>query len=178
MQIRRVVSIKNRDGKSVVASDGPSPSARALRHTPGFVSTPLWFTGASAQLTSDQSDAAVGFETLLPGPGETSFLIVTFPPDKVMMSSDFKPELAGPEFLEAIPGIAHAMEPENPGMHTTPTIDYGFVLNGEIWLELDDGKTVHLKEHDVVVQNGARHAWRNKSDKPVTMAFVLIGAKQ
>jgi hypothetical protein len=66
MQIRRVVSIKNRDGKSVVASDGPSPSARALRHTPGFVSTPLWFTGASAQLTSDQSDAAVGFETLLP----------------------------------------------------------------------------------------------------------------
>jgi hypothetical protein len=70
------------------------------------------------------------------------------------------------------------MEPENPGMHTTPTIDYGFVLNVEIWLELDDGKTVHLKEHDVVVQNGARHAWRNKSDKPVTMAFVLIGAKQ
>jgi hypothetical protein len=73
MQIRRVVSIKNRDGKSVVASDGPSPSARALRHTLGFVSTPLWFTGASAQLTSDQSDAAVGFETLLPGREKRAF---------------------------------------------------------------------------------------------------------
>ena len=61
-------------------------------------------------------------------------------------------------------------------MHTTPTVDYGVVLDGEVWLELDDGKTVHLKEHDVVVQNGTRHAWRNKGTKPATMAFVLIGA--
>ena len=57
MQIRRVVSIKNRDGKSVVASDGPSPSARALRHTPGFVSTPLWFTGASSPARRHSLDA-------------------------------------------------------------------------------------------------------------------------
>jgi hypothetical protein len=32
--------------------------------------------------------------------------------------------------------------------------------------------------HDVVVQNGTRHAWRNKNDKPVKIAFVLIGAKK
>jgi hypothetical protein len=30
----------------------------------------------------------------------------------------------------------------------------------------------------VVVQNGTRHAWRNKSDKPVKMAFVIIGARR
>ena len=36
-------------------------------------------------------------------------------------------------------------------MHTTQTIDYGIVLEGEVWLELDDGKQVHLKPHDVVV---------------------------
>jgi hypothetical protein len=30
----------------------------------------------------------------------------------------------------------------------------------------------------VVVQNGTRHAWRNKTDKPVKMAFVLIGAQR
>jgi uncharacterized cupin superfamily protein len=51
------------------------------------------------------------------------------------------------------------------------------VLEGEVWLELDDGKQVHLKPHDVVVQNGTRHAWRT-SDKPVKIAFVLIGAKK
>jgi quercetin dioxygenase-like cupin family protein len=61
-------------------------------------------------------------------------------------------------------------------MHTTPTVDYGIVLDGEIWLELDDDKTIHLKEHDIVVQNGTRHARRNKGGKPVTMAFILIGA--
>jgi hypothetical protein len=47
-----------------------------------------------------------------------------------------------------------------------------------VWLELDDGKQIHLHRHDVVVQNGTRHAWRNKSEKPVKMAFVLIGANR
>jgi hypothetical protein len=28
----------------------------------------------------------------------------------------------------------------------------------------------------VVVQHGTRHAWRNKSERPATLAFVLIGA--
>ena len=176
MQIRRVVTIKNNAGKSVVASDGPSPTARALKHTPGFVSAPLWFTELPAQKATDASDPAARFETLVPGPGGTSFMVITFPPDAVMMSPSFDPAAAGAEFVEATPGIAHAMEMDNPGMHTTPTVDYGIVLSGEVWLELDDGATVHLKQHDVVVQNGARHAWRNKGDKPVTVAFVLIGA--
>jgi hypothetical protein len=30
---------------------------------------------------------------------------------------------------------------------------------------------------DIVVQNATRHAWRNRGDRPVTMAFVLIGAE-
>jgi len=63
-------------------------------------------------------------------------------------------------------------------MHTTNTVDYGIVLEGEVWLELDDGKQVHLEAQDVIVQNGTRHAWRNKSDKPVKIAFVLIGAQR
>jgi hypothetical protein len=175
MSIRRVV-ITNASGKSAVASDGPSPAARELRYTPGFASTPIWFTGAPARIASAGVDAAAGLKTLLPSTGETSFMIVTFPPDSVMMSPSFDPAAAGAEFQEALPGIAHAMEPDNPGMHTTSTVDYGIVLDGEVWLELDDGETVHLKRHDVVVQNGARHAWRNKGDGPVTMAFILVGA--
>ncbi len=47
-------------------------------------------------------------------------------------------------------------------MHKTNTVDYAVVYDGEIWLELDDAKTVHLRRGDVVVQNGTRHAWRNK----------------
>jgi len=30
------------------------------------------------------------------------------------------------------------------------TVDYAVVYEGEIWLELDDAKTIHLKRGDVV----------------------------
>jgi quercetin dioxygenase-like cupin family protein len=77
---------------------------------------------------------------------------------------------------EKFPGRTQYMEPDNPGMHTTQTVDIGIVLAGDLWLELDDGDEVHLRAGDMVVQNGTRHAWHNKSDQPCTAAFVLIGA--
>ncbi|MEU6548978.1 cupin domain-containing protein [Streptomyces sp. NPDC046915] len=61
-------------------------------------------------------------------------------------------------------------------MHTTPTVDYGIVIEGEIVLELDGGRLTPLTAGDIVIQNGTRHAWRNHSDRPATMAFVLVGA--
>jgi mannose-6-phosphate isomerase-like protein (cupin superfamily) len=63
-------------------------------------------------------------------------------------------------------------------MHMTDTVDYGIVLSGEIWLELDDGAKVHLKPGDCVVQNGTHHAWRNRGSVPCLMAFVMIGTKR
>ena len=102
-------------------------------------------------------------------------MVVTFAPDLVLMSID--PVAGFQEFAEHIPDLAATMEPDNPGMHRTQTVDYGIVLEGEVWAELDDGKQVHLKPHDIIVQNGTRHAWRNKGDKPVKIAFVLIGAQ-
>ena len=44
--------------------------------------------------------------------------------------------------------------------------------------ELDAGNEVTLAPGDVVVQNGTRHAWRNRSTSPATMLFVLIGARR
>ena len=46
----------------------------------------------------------------------------------------------------------------------------------EVWLEVDDGNQVHLKQHDVVIQNGTRHAWRNHGDKVCRIAVFLVGA--
>jgi quercetin dioxygenase-like cupin family protein len=68
------------------------------------------------------------------------------------------------------------MEPDNPGMHTTVTIDFEYVISGRVVLELDDGATVELGPGDTVVQNGTRHAWRNPFDEPVTLLVVLVGA--
>jgi len=105
-------------------------------------------------------------------------MIVTFPPDSVMMNESFDPIAAGQEYMENFPGLAEKFEVDNPGMHRTDSVDYDILLDGELWLELDDGKEVHLKPYDTVIQNGTRHAWRNKSDKPATIAFVLIGAER
>jgi quercetin dioxygenase-like cupin family protein len=62
-------------------------------------------------------------------------------------------------------------------MYKTTTVDYAVVFEGEIWLELDDAKTIHLKKGDVVVQNGTRHAWRSEGTASATMLFFLNGAK-
>ena len=76
----------------------------------------------------------------------------------------------------ALPDMARWMEADHPGMHTTDTVDIDIVLSGEVWLEVDDGTEVRLQEGDVVIQNGTRHAWHNRTDEPVRMFAALIGA--
>ena len=61
--------------------------------------------------------------------------------------------------------------------HRTDSIDYATVIAGEIDMELDDGKNVHLKAGDVLVQRGTIHNWVNKGTAPCLVAFVLIAAK-
>ena len=103
---------------------------------------------------------------------------MTFPPSSVFADLSFDGEAARREALIRLRGLADHFEKEDPAMHKTNTVDYAVVYDGEIWLELDDAKTVHLKKGDVVVQNGTRHAWRNKGAAPVTMLFFLNGAKE
>lgn len=176
MKVRRVITGHDRNGKAIFADDRAVPRAKSYEHTPGFASAIVWATPARPAVPYDGTDPTPRLETLLPEPGGTRFLIVTFPPDSVMMESSFDPAAAGREHVEMNPGLAEKFELDNPGMHTTDTVDYGIVLQGEIWLELDDGRVTHLKQHDVVVQNGTRHAWRNKGNAPATLAFILIGA--
>ena len=64
-----------------------------------------------------------------------------------------------------------------PRNHRTDSIDYATVISGEIDMELDDGKSVHLKAGDVLVQRGTIHNWVNKGTAPCVIAFVLVAAK-
>lgn len=175
MKVRRVVT-GHSGGKSVFVSDSPAPRTRDFKSMPGQSSTVVWATPGRPVVPCNGAEVVSQEMPFLPETGGTRMLIVTFAPDAVLMSKDFDPAAAGQEFFEEAPDFAAKFEMDSPGMHTTDTVDYGIVLEGEVWLELDDGKQVHLKAHDIVVQNGTRHAWRNKTDKPVKMAFVLIGA--
>jgi len=173
---RRVVTI-TRDGRSAVATDGPVPNALHHAGIPGMLSSVVFRTAANPGISGTVEETAPVGGPLLPGVGETSLVIVQFPPDSVYLREDFDGALAGHEQVEFAPDFAARFEPDVPGVHTTDSIDYDIVLDGEIWLELDE-ETVHLRRGDVVVQHGTRHAWRNNGDAPATMAFVLIGARR
>jgi quercetin dioxygenase-like cupin family protein len=55
-------------------------------------------------------------------------------------------------------------------------VDYGTCLEGAVHLELDSGQEIRLTPGAWVVQQGTRHAWHNRCDKPALMCYVLIGA--
>jgi mannose-6-phosphate isomerase-like protein (cupin superfamily) len=165
----------NVDGKSAVQSD-EHMQAYEFKTVPGYEHTLIWINDRTPDLSGEQ-----GFErypeSVVPGPGGTSLHFVTFPPSSVFADPSFDGEAARDEALIRLRGLADHFEKEDPAMHKTNTVDYAVVHDGEIWLELDDAKTIHLKRGDVVVQNGTRHAWRNKGTQPVTMLFFLNGAK-
>jgi hypothetical protein len=178
MSIRRVIVSNGPDGRSLVQVDGGPPRAGEMDSLPGFAQALLWTTPASPAVGNGPVDDPTPLATWVPVPGGTHLMIVTFPPDAMMMRPEFNPEAFGMESLAKLPGLAERFEMDSPGMHTTDSIDYDVVLDGEIVLELDDGQTVQLAKHDVVVQHGTRHAWRNLSSKPATMLFVLVGANR
>jgi mannose-6-phosphate isomerase-like protein (cupin superfamily) len=171
---RRVVT-GNVKGKSVIQSDEPL-LAYEFNSVPGYEHTLIWVNPATPDLSKEQKFDRYP-DSVVPGPGGTSLHFVTFPPDSVFADPSFDAHAAQKEALVRLRGLADHFEKEDPGMHKTNTVDYSVVYDGEIWLELDDGETLHLRRGDVVVQNGTRHAWRNKGAKPVTMLFFLNGAR-
>ena len=172
---RRVVT-GNINGKSVVQGD-EALLAYEFKTVPGYEHTLIWVNPAIPDLSKEQRFDSYP-DSVVPGPGGTSLHFVTLPPGSVFADPSFDAQAAQDEALVRLPGLADHFETEDPAMHKTNTVDYSIVYDGEIWMELDDGETVHLKSGDVVVQNGTRHAWRNKGTKPVTMLFFLNGARE
>ncbi|KAM5468779.1 hypothetical protein MauCBS54593_004774 [Microsporum audouinii] len=68
------------------------------------------------------------------------------------------------DFAPGVPGL----------MHRTVSLDFAIILNGEIELELDNGVTKMVKQHDIVVQRGTIHSWNNKSNENVRVLFALL----
>jgi mannose-6-phosphate isomerase-like protein (cupin superfamily) len=171
---RRIVT-GNVDGKSLVKSDEPLV-AYQFKTIPGYEHTLMWVNPGVPDLNNEQRFDRYP-DSIVPGPGGTSLHFVTFPPGSVFADPSFDAEPSQEEALIRLRGLADHFEKEDPAMHKTNTVDYAVVYDGEMWLELDDGETLHLYRGDVVVQNGTRHAWRNKGNKPVTMLFFLNGAR-
>jgi len=174
MSVRRVVAGTDGHGRSVFLSDGVVPHSHEFATMPGQAQTRVWFTPGPPSTTIPVDEPTDNTGPVVPGPGGASFVIIRYAPDSVVASPDFDAAAAGQELATYAPDLARVFEPD--GMHRTASVDYGVVLDGEIWLELDDGAQRRLTPGDTVVQVGGRHAWRNKTSAPATVAFVLTGA--
>jgi quercetin dioxygenase-like cupin family protein len=59
-------------------------------------------------------------------------------------------------------------------MHRTLTIDYVFVLSGEVTMLMDIPPEVKLKAGDVVIQRNTMHSWRVDGTTPVSLLASLV----
>ena len=173
MKVRRVVTGHTPEGKATVASD-TEVEGITFTSMPGSEFHRLW--GADEVLTFPDDGSSPPAPNYFPPVGGFRFGLFTVPPQTEVQRDKIDLNLLMKEFEEKMPGAFQYMEPDNPGMHTTDTVDFEYVISGEVWLELDDGEQVHLKPGDTVVQSGTRHAWRNKGTEPCQMVFCLIGA--
>jgi hypothetical protein len=163
---RRVVT-GHRNGKGTILYDGPAPN-RKVRQASGLVSTLLWVTDESPADISGGADRAEREIGVPPPPRGSIFRVVEFPPGRKEMSRE--------AVLEEM-GLSHQSGSTHPGMHKTRSIDYAVVMEGEIDMILDDCE-VHLAAGDVLVQQGANHAWVNRGTQACRIAFVLIDAAE
>jgi hypothetical protein len=175
MTARRVVTGERADGKSVLVSD-QRVSPITVSAFPGTEFYRLWGSDEIVRLpTLGEAPTASNY---FPPVGGFRFVLVKVGPDSEAIGEQFDMGAAVAEIRDKLPGLAEVMEPDHPGMHATNTVELGLVLSGEVWLELDDGAQVHLGTGDSVIQNGTRHAWRNKSSRPCVLAFAAVAAER
>lgn len=142
---RRIVTGHDQNGRSVVISDGPTPSSRTNPED-GAAFHELWNTaGAPVQI----------------GPIEA-------------VEPTTRPLRVPPDPMGTIVRIVDLPPGARSPMHRTETIDYGIVLAGEVHVVLGDDSVTRLSAGDVVVQRGTEHAWHNRSGEIARMAFILV----
>jgi len=171
--VRRLVTGHDSSGKAVFASDERiDPATIAL--LPGAEFYQIWGADAPPSFPDDGSMPA--HNTYFPPVGGFRFGLFAVAPDSLPKMDNLDMDAALLEMEEKLPGVAQYLEPDHPGMHTTASIDYEYVVSGRCVLELDDGESRELGPGDTIIQNGTRHAWRNPFDEPCLMVVVLVGA--
>jgi mannose-6-phosphate isomerase-like protein (cupin superfamily) len=174
MRRRRVTTGQTPEGKSIIVADESVP-ALTVALAPGLECFPIWGSDRPVDLPHDGTKPATA--GWFPPERGFRFTILTIPPDgESAPPADLKAALA--EASEKLPGMIEAVDANHPHMHATDTIDFVVVLSGSLCLEVDDGKEVKLSQGDSVIQNGARHAWHNRSSTPCQIVSATIGARR
>ena len=170
MSKRLVVTGQNAEGKAVFVFDG---DIDPIASRPGGEMWRMWGDDDAPALPNDGHRPP--FEKMFPPPGGWRYVFVTMQPASSRTGPGAPPTDEVRENMRKM-GVENLYEKDNPGMHTTDTVDIDYIVSGELHLELDDGQEVVLHAGDSVIQNGTRHKWHNRTDEPVVMLAVCIGA--
>ena len=174
--IRRVVTGHDARGKAIVISDGINQNVVKPANRPGVVMNNFWVEDKTPTSVAGNKETAPAGKMipLEPPQGGHHIRIVEFPPEKDWID---KVDRAAAQASFASLGAGHAADssskPPHPLMHRTKSIDYAVVLEGEIYMVLDESEVL-VKAGDVIIQRGTNHAWSNRSDKYCKICFVLI----
>lgn len=175
MRIRQLVTGHDAQGKAIVA-DERDVGATTVALMPGMGFHMLWSTPGIATFPDDGREP--GSPAYFPPEGGLRFLVFTIPANREPPAPGTDLAAARAEADRVLPGLLDKMEPDHPGMHRSDTIDFIYVLEGEIVLELDDDCESVLRAGDTAVQNGTRHAWRNRSGAPCRLLVCMAGARR
>ena len=173
MRIRRVVTGHDERGKAVFASD-EVVEPLTIDSMPGAEFHRLW--GGDEAPSFPDAGQPPEQPTFFPPVGGYRFAFFSVAPAGAEPPADVDPNEAAAAIEAVLPGMTSYMEPDDPGMHTTDTIDFEVVISGEVVLELDDGAETTLRAGDTVVQNGTRHRWTNRGSEPAVLAVFIVGA--
>jgi naringenin degradation protein FdeH len=162
--MRRVVTGVGVDGRSKVWSDGHAPVAFA----PGSDGTGGFGLRRVDGGTIDPGEGSSVVNELWGLTGDPS--VTTEDPTLDLESFSVDVPAGGTRWIitQMGPGL---MAP----MHSTPTIDYGLVVMGDVELGLEDG-SVHLHAGDSVVVNGVEHSWL-AGPEGCLIATVMVGLR-
>ena len=165
-KLRRVITENTPDGRSRIALDGPPDPV--LEFIPGAGLFEIWTDPGSGTFANLPGPAS-----LLPPHGGVKcrwFTVLPVPPAVTAeeLAAFYDGSFAAMSSTNLRPDTAR-----HPGMHTTETLDFIIVIEGQVKLILDDGERL-LGPGDVVVQRATNHAWSCVGDVPALLVAVLI----
>ncbi len=175
--IKRIVTGTNADGTDTIVTFEEVAAATA-RIMPGTGFFRLWGTAPGTPVVGkepDGDDADDG--PVFPGKGATRLLIVRWPPDSTAPAEGDQETLVE-ESRKTLPGVLDTVHPDENGMHSTDTLDWNVLLDGEMVLTMEDGTEAVLTPGTCVIMRGSRHAWHNRTDKDALLLNVVFGAER
>jgi mannose-6-phosphate isomerase-like protein (cupin superfamily) len=172
---RIVVAATNSRGRSEIASDAPVSAWRSVPERPGYRVSDIWALFEAPAKISDPNRASE-HRGLVPPKNGNVLRILDYPPEPVDPVA--RKKMFEALFSKLFPdGHDRPADARHPGLHSTDTVDYAFVMAGEIYAVMDDSEVL-LRAGDILIQCGNVHAWSNRSTGFARLAVVLIDAKR